>query len=98
MVTCGLRGVCCVNNDAVIFENSIKTNVVNVTGAGDSLISGVLYGLYNKCSLQDSIKYGICAATITIQSNDTVSYDLNESSIETNFKKHFLKNDIWQII
>ena len=82
LVTCGPRGVCCVNKDGFIFENSIKTDVVNVTGAGDALISGVLYGLYKKLDLHHCIKYGIRAATITIQSSDTVSCNLNEANIE----------------
>ena len=83
VVTCGARGVCLVNSSDAVFLDSIKTDIVNVTGAGDSLVSGILYGLHNNYSIIDSIKYGICAATITIQSKDTVSDALNKEAIRT---------------
>ena len=90
LVTCGSRGVCFTNRDTSIFLDSIKTDIVNVTGAGDSLVSGILYGMHNNYDIVDCIKYGICAATITIQSKDTVSCNLNEDSIRKLFVANYI--------
>ena len=35
-----------------------QTNVVNTTGAGDAMLSGVIVGLYNNMTMPNAIKLG----------------------------------------
>lgn len=55
-----------------IDSNKIK----DVTGAGDSFSGGVLFGLVNEYSLDDSVLFGLANASRTIQVEDSVRRDL----------------------
>lgn len=50
-----------------------KVDVVDVTGAGDSLIAGVLYGLLLGNTMEKACQIGISCASFTLQTNQTVA-------------------------
>lgn len=54
-----------------------KEKVVNAIGSGDSFSSGFIYGLLNDMSLAKSIEIAKACAAHTIQSEETVSSNLN---------------------
>ena len=65
--------------------------IVEVTGAGDSLIAGILFGYLKGLSTEDACKIGISCSLITLQTRDTVSPDLNQQSLQETFQKYFSK-------
>ena len=61
--------------------------VCDVTGAGDSFSSGVLYGSLKGASLEESIGYGLTNSYYTVQAIETVRKDLNAKSFEKEYKQ-----------
>lgn len=61
---------------------AIPTTVVNANGAGDALVAGLICGLFHEQSLPDSIRLGIAAAHIALQSPETVNTELSFSRIQ----------------
>lgn len=57
-------------------------NVVDVTGAGDSFVAGIVYGLVNEHSFLESIKYGLVNSYHTVESADSVRSNLTPTQIE----------------
>ena len=66
----------------------IKADCVqDVTGAGDSFSSGVLYGAIKGASLEESIGYGLTNSYYTVQAIETVRKDLNAKSFEKEYQQ-----------
>ena len=61
--------------------------VCDVTGAGDSFSSGVLYGALKGASLENSIGYGLTNSYYTVQAIETVRKDLNAKSFEKEYQQ-----------
>ncbi|GAK49180.1 sugar kinase, ribokinase family [Candidatus Moduliflexus flocculans] len=61
---------------------AIPTTVVNANGAGDALVAGLICGLFHEKPLSDSIRLGIAAAHIALQSPETVNPELSFSRIQ----------------
>lgn len=60
---------------------SIKTNVVDVTGAGDAFTASVIYGLTEGKSFTHAVQLGQCAAALTLQDDKTVSPLLSDEKL-----------------
>ncbi len=60
---------------------SITKNIVNVTGAGDSFLAGVVWAHTKGLDIESSAKAGLAASNITLQSHDTVSKDISEENL-----------------
>lgn len=56
---------------------AIQTDVVDSTGAGDALTAGVIFGLLNDIPLDEAVRLGVSAASLTLRSRDTVRSDLS---------------------
>lgn len=70
-----------------LFPSEIPVH--DVTGAGDSLIAGILFGYLKGLSTEDACKIGISCSMITIQSNETVNPLLNQQVLLETFQKYF---------
>jgi pseudouridine kinase len=53
-----------------------KTRITDRTGAGDALFAVVLFGMVNGLSLDESLRLGAIAASLTLQSSESVLPDL----------------------
>ena len=62
--------------------SAMKTKVLNATGAGDSFMGAIVYSYMNEEEIRESAINGVAAATITIQSEKTVSDMLNVENIK----------------
>src|SRR5690554_159125 len=56
-------------------------NIVNATGAGDSMLAGIILGLLKNKELKDAIEIGKKISKITLLSTDAVSKDINKNTI-----------------
>ena len=65
--------------------------IVDVTGAGDSLIAGILFGYLKGLNTEDSCKIGLSCSLITINSNETVNPKLNQQTLLETYQKYFSK-------
>ncbi|MGL4402225.1 MAG: carbohydrate kinase [Fusobacteriaceae bacterium] len=81
-ISLGEEGVLYANKDEMGKINAIKTKILNATGAGDSFMGAIVYSYINKDNIRDSAITGVAAATITIQSEKTVSELLTVENIK----------------
>jgi pseudouridine kinase len=65
----------------------IKSLSGEVTGAGDSFVSGIGYGYINGLSLTDTVKYAQAMSVITISHEDTIHPDMNDEFVKENINK-----------
>lgn len=56
---------------------AIRTQVIDPTGAGDALTAAVMFALLNKIPLDDAVRLGVSAASLTLQRRGTVAPDLS---------------------
>lgn len=57
--------------------SAMRVDVVDATGAGDALTAGVVYGLCNGMDLDEAMRVGVSAATLTLRSSETVSPEMS---------------------
>lgn len=68
-------------SDGVQIYKSIVTpmeNIVNATGAGDAMFSGITYQLLNSRSVQEGVEFGKKISTVTLSSTRAVSVDVGK--------------------
>ncbi|MGL4687654.1 MAG: PfkB family carbohydrate kinase [Fusobacteriaceae bacterium] len=80
-ISLGEEGVFYANKDESGKINAMKTKVLNATGAGDSFMGAIAYSYLKKDNIKISAITGVAAATITVQSEKTVSDTLNIENI-----------------
>lgn len=51
---------------------AIQTPILDPTGAGDALTAAVLFGLVNEMELDDAVRLGVSAASLTLRHSGTV--------------------------
>jgi pseudouridine kinase len=55
---------------------AIQTPILDPTGAGDALTAAVLFGLVNEMELDDAVRLGVSAASLTLRHSGTVYPEL----------------------
>ncbi len=60
------------------FMAPYRGEVVDITGAGDALVAGLVYGIYKGYSLEVAARFGLSAAALTISTKEAVRRDLRE--------------------
>jgi pseudouridine kinase len=69
------------------FMASYRGEVVDVTGAGDALVAGLVYGIYNGYSLEMAARFGLGAAALTISTKEVVRRDLREGLLRSRIEE-----------
>ena len=59
-----------------------KVEVIDVTGVGDALVAGLVYGIFKGDSLEIAVRYGLVAAAVTISSPYTVNPGMKAEILE----------------
>jgi pseudouridine kinase len=57
---------------------AIRTKIIDPIGAGDALTAAVIYSLLNEVPLDDAVRLGVTAASLTLRHRGTVIPDLSE--------------------
>lgn len=74
VITLGAEGVCVTSaGSSWRLPALAAASVHDVTGAGDALAAGVIFGIVTSLPLGASIRFGIAAATLTIETDYTVN-------------------------
>eukprot|EP01120_Amphizonella_sp_Union-15-10_P003706 TRINITY_DN14121_c0_g1_i1.p1 TRINITY_DN14121_c0_g1~~TRINITY_DN14121_c0_g1_i1.p1 ORF type:complete len:240 (-),score=35.84 TRINITY_DN14121_c0_g1_i1:30-653(-) len=79
----GEKGVAVASKD--IFHEFLPyppKEIVNVTGAGDSLVAGFVYGLTIGATLEQCIKYGLGCAKLSLENQAAISPYLTPDLLE----------------
>jgi len=61
--------------------------IVDVTGAGDALVSGLVYGVFLGYPKEIAARFGLAAAALTISSKEAVRRDLKEGLLRSRIKE-----------
>jgi len=77
IITLAEKGLCYATSAVSGYIPAIRTEVVDRTGAGDALTAGVVFGLLNDFSVDEAMRLGVSAATLTLQCKETVCPDLS---------------------
>lgn len=88
-ISLGKDGVFYSSKESFGHIESVKTNVVNTTGAGDSFLSGLIYGSFLGKNIIESVKLGLAASAITLKTEDSVSKDMNPENLNNVFDKNW---------
>jgi len=56
---------------------ALRCEVVDVTGAGDAMTAGVIFGLLEELPVDEAVRLGVAAATLTLQTRETVCKNLS---------------------
>jgi pseudouridine kinase len=77
IVTLAAQGVCYATSETNGYIPAIKTTIVDPTGAGDALTSAVIFALLNDIPLDDALRLGVSAASLTLRYRGAVVPDLS---------------------
>ncbi|WP_174732847.1 carbohydrate kinase [Mesobacillus harenae] len=66
-----------------------RVEVLDVTGAGDSLVAGIIFAHLNGLGPEDACKIGMACSLLTLQSKETVNQTLNNTRLQETFKQYF---------
>ena len=69
------------------FMAPYRGEVVDVTGAGDALVAGLVYGIYKGYSLGVAARFGLGAAALTISTKEAVRRDLREGLLKSRIEE-----------
>jgi len=69
------------------FMAPYRGEVVDVTGAGDALVAGLVYGIYKGYSLEVAARFGLGAAALTISTKEAVRKNLREGLLRSRIEE-----------
>ena len=77
LVTLAEYGVVYATSETTGHISAIRTRIIDPTGAGDAMTAAVLFGLLNNIDLDDAIRLGVSAASLTLRHPGTVYPNLS---------------------
>jgi pseudouridine kinase len=81
VVTLGDQGLAYADGSGGGFIRAIHTHVVDSTGAGDAFAGAVIFGLLNEVPVDEAMRLGVTAASLTLQSPETVVPELTQEML-----------------
>jgi pseudouridine kinase len=77
IITLAEKGLCYATPEVGGYIPAMRSEVMDRTGAGDALTAGVVFGLLNDFPVDEAVRLGVSAATLTLQCKETVCPDLS---------------------
>jgi pseudouridine kinase len=77
VVTLAEMGVCYATSNEFGHFPALDIEIVDLTGAGDALSATIIFGLLEGIPIDETIRLGVSAAALTLQSRETVCRDLS---------------------
>lgn len=91
VVTDGTKGAYYAQGTQIKHQSSFVVKhdrIVDVTGAGDSFSSALIYGLVTNHSFEESVRIGAMSSSLTVQSKHAVNQKLSKNLIKRELEKH----------
>ena len=86
LVTQSDKGVCYATQEVAGHMPAIDTEVVDLTGAGDAMTAAVVFGLLEEFDVDEAVKLGISASSLSIQCRETVCPTLSLENLYDNLR------------
>ena len=77
LITLAEFGVCYATSETSGHVPALRTEILDPTGAGDALAATVIFALLNEIPLDDAVRLGVTAASLTLRHSGTVLPDLS---------------------
>lgn len=77
VVTLGERGLAYADSSGGGYLRATQTEVVDASGAGDAFSGAVIFGILNDVPIDEAMRLGVAAASLTLLSENTVLQSLN---------------------
>jgi pseudouridine kinase len=77
IVTMAELGVCYATSETSGYVPPVRTEIIDPTGAGDALTAAVLFGLLNRMPIDDAMRLGVAAASLTLAYRGAVAPELS---------------------
>jgi pseudouridine kinase len=77
IVSMAAFGVCYATSETSGYIPAIQTKIVDPIGAGDAMTATVLFALLNDMPIDDAVRLGVSAASLTLRHRGTVVPDLS---------------------
>lgn len=77
VVTLGEFGVVYTDGDTMGHIPAMQTQIVDPTGAGDAQTAAIIFGLLEDIPLDEALRLGVTAASLTLRTRETVRGDLS---------------------
>jgi pseudouridine kinase len=77
IVTMAELGVCYATSETSGYVPPVRSDIIDPTGAGDALTAAVLFGLINEMPIDDAVKLGVAAVSLTLNYRGAVVPDLS---------------------
>lgn len=88
------KGVFYSSKDGYGMMDTLNKKPKNVTGAGDAFQAGLVYGEYNSLAFKDTIRLSIAAASMAMDTHQTINRDIRIENI-INLSKKVEEIKIW---
>ncbi|MGQ9554692.1 MAG: carbohydrate kinase family protein [Anaerolineae bacterium] len=72
IVTMAEQGCCYATSETSGRVPAIRSEIVDPIGAGDALTAAVVFGLLNNCPIDETVRLGVAAATLTLRCQGAV--------------------------
>jgi pseudouridine kinase len=76
IITLGEQGVVYADAETVGYFPAVTGQTVDPTGAGDAMTAAIIFGLLEEIPLDECVKLGVTAATLTMRTREAVRPDL----------------------
>ena len=76
IISLGEQGVCYANSETSGHVPAMRTPTLDPTGAGDALTATILFALFNHIDLDEAVRLGITASSLTLRHPGAVIPDL----------------------
>ncbi|HEC23623.1 MAG TPA: ribokinase [Chloroflexi bacterium] len=77
VITLGEHGVVYADAETKGYIPAIQTHILDETGAGDAMTAAIIFGLLEEIPLDECVRLGVTAATLTLRTRETVRPDLS---------------------
>jgi len=78
LLSCGSEGVTWFNQDFVLRARPAPINVISTVGAGDAMVAGICYGLLQKWSPEESLRFATALASVAVSQ---IGVDLSDEAL-----------------
>ena len=91
VITSGDGPIGCLAGDHFSLIETPRTKIIDVSGAGDAFVAGVIHGILQELELNEAAKLGVVAAGLTVQCELRNSPDLTAAALSEGAKSIKIK-------
>ncbi len=87
VISLGSKGALYMGGDTKKYFSCVPGKLVNTTGCGDSMIGAIVWSIMKGRTVEDSVIYGLAAASVCMEENGAVNPQMSEALLMDRLKK-----------